>query len=115
MARKRRLAVKASSVAILKQRSQVPGGRADSLELKHGLVRGNDFAVPVNIQIAAHDSYRFSGNIERLHRKRVLVDGIDVLVVFSKLLTTYHPLGSEGINASCWHSWLPSDVRRAAF
>ena len=26
------------------------------MELKPGLVRGSDFAVPVNIQIAAHDS-----------------------------------------------------------
>jgi hypothetical protein len=40
--RKRRLAVKASSVAILKQRSQVPGGRADGLELQPGFVRCND-------------------------------------------------------------------------
>jgi len=53
MPRKQLLAVKASSVTILKQRSKVPGGRADSLELQPGLVRCNDFAVPVNILLHA--------------------------------------------------------------
>ena len=65
--------------------------------------------------LTAHRQPTFSGNIELIQRKRVLVDGIDVLVVFSKLLTTYHPLGSEGINASCCIRGCPSDTRRAAF